>query len=74
MPWTNAIRGVFRRISEEIATRRRLTDFTCGDCDRSHRCNLSPSDSCIARQEQIARGDWKIRRRARALLRESRVI
>jgi len=74
MPLTNAIRGIVGKISDEIAARRRLSDFTCGDCDRSYRCNLSPSDNCIARQEQIERGVWKAKRRARALLRESRLI
>jgi len=40
MPLTNAIRGIVGKISDEIAARRRLSDFTCGDCDRSYRCNL----------------------------------
>ena len=74
MPLTNAICRIFGRISDEIAARRRLSDFTCGDCNRSYRCNLSPSDDCIARQEQIARGDWIAKRKARALLRELRLI
>jgi hypothetical protein len=74
MPLTNAIHDIFGRISDRIAAMRRLNGFTCGDCDRSHRCNLTPSDDCIARQEQIERGDWKAKRRARAFLRESRVI
>jgi hypothetical protein len=74
MPLTNAIYGIFGKISERLAARRRLADFTCGDCERLHRCNLSPSSNCIARQEQIARGDWKARRVARALLYESRWI
>ena len=74
MPLTNAIRGILDRVSDQIAARRRLSDFTCGDCNRSYRCNLSPSDNCIGRQEQIARGDWLAKRRAKALLRESRLI
>jgi hypothetical protein len=74
MRFTNAIRGIFGQISAGIAARRRLADFTCGDCDRVYRCNLSPADSCIARHEQIARGDWKTERRARAFLRDSRLI
>ena len=73
MPLPNAIRGIFDKISDRIATRRRLTGFTCGDCDRVHRCNLTPDDNCIARQEQIARGDWIAKRRARALFYESRL-
>jgi hypothetical protein len=74
MPLTSAIRSIFGRISDHIAARRRLSGFTCGDCDRLNRCNLTPDDHCIARQEQIARGDWKAKRRARALLYESRLI
>jgi hypothetical protein len=74
MRFTNAIRGIFGKIADGIAARRRLAGFTCGDCDRLDRCNLSPDDSCIARQEQIERGDWKAKRTARALLRDSRVI
>ena len=65
MPLTAAIRGIFQEISDRNAARRRLAGFNCGDCERSDRCNLDPDDNCIARQEQIARGDWKARRRAR---------
>jgi hypothetical protein len=70
----DAMRGIFGRISHWIAARRRFSDFSCGDCDRAYRCNLSPSDDCIARQEQIARGYWKAKRRDRALLRQSHLI
>jgi len=70
MPLTDAIRGIFQELSDRNAARRRRAGFTCGDCERSYRCNLDPDENCIARQEQIARGDWKVRRRARSLLYE----
>ncbi len=46
------------------------TDFTCGDCERSARCSLPPSEDCIARTEQLERGDWKLKRRARNMLQQ----
>ncbi len=45
-------------------------DFTCGDCERSARCSLPPSDNCIARAEQLERDDWKLKRRARSILQQ----
>jgi hypothetical protein len=71
---TRAIRGVFANILSRIATMRRESDFTCGDCERSDRCGLPPSDTCIVRAEQIARGDWKIRTRAEALIQTVRWV
>ena len=70
MPLTEALRGIFQEISDRNAARRRRAGFNCGDCERSYRCNLDPDENCIARQEQIARGDWKVRRRARSLVYE----
>jgi hypothetical protein len=61
----NPIRGVFARFASTVTALRRRSDFTCGDCERSDRCGLPPSDSCMIRAAQIARGDWKIRRRAK---------
>jgi hypothetical protein len=66
--------GIFARAASRIATMRRVADFTCGDCERSNRCGLAPSDTCIVRAEQIARGDWKVRRRAKALMETVRWI
>ena len=43
------------------------SEFACVDCERWDRCGLSSSKNCIARTEQIERGDWKWRRRAKAL-------
>jgi hypothetical protein len=74
MALSNAIRDMVGHISERIAMRRRLAGFACADCDRVHRCNLTPNDTSIARAEQIVRGDWLLRRRAKALLREARLF
>jgi hypothetical protein len=56
-----------RGIASKLVTAQRRNDFVCGDCERSERCALPPNDNCIIRAEQIARGDWKARRRARTL-------
>jgi hypothetical protein len=77
MRLTSAIRGIIAQLASRIATARRTSDFTCGDCERSDRCGLPPSDTCIARAEQIARGEWKARRqakRAKALIEAARWI
>ena len=66
--------GIFAKVARRIATMRRASDFTCGDCERSDRCGLPPSDTCIVRAEQIARGDWKARRRGKALMETVRWI
>jgi hypothetical protein len=52
------IRDVFARITATVAALRRPREFTCGDCERSDRCSLPPSDRCIVKAAQIASGDW----------------
>jgi hypothetical protein len=65
---TDPIRGIFRKLVTAVAARRRLSAFNCGDCARSDQCGLPPSDDCVVRLVQIARGDdWKARRRAKFL-------
>ena len=63
----SAIGTILTAVSERIAARRRMSDFNCGDCERSNRCGRPPNESCIHRLEQIERGDWKARRHARAV-------
>jgi hypothetical protein len=53
-----AIQSVFAKFASTVAALRRRPEFTCGDCERSDRCGLPPSDRCIVRAAQIARGDW----------------
>jgi hypothetical protein len=62
-----AIQGVFARFARMVAALQRRPGFTCGDCERSDRCGLPPSDRCIVRAAQIARGDWNKKRRANTL-------
>jgi hypothetical protein len=64
------IRTVLAKLADFVATRRRLSQFTCGDCERWHRCGLAPDARCTARVVQVARGDWRWRRRARAVASE----
>jgi hypothetical protein len=67
MRTANPLDDVFAKFADTLAALRRRSGFTCGDCERSDRCGLPPSDRCIVRAEQIVRGDWKIKRRAKAL-------
>jgi hypothetical protein len=62
-----AIQGIFARFARTVAALRRRPDFTCADCERSDRCGLPPSDRCIVRAAQIARGDWSRKRRGNLL-------
>jgi hypothetical protein len=50
-----------------VAALRRRPEFTCGDCERSERCGLPPSDRCIVKAAQIGRGDWTGKRHATTL-------
>ncbi len=61
------IHSAFCKIAGRLAAARRQSDFVCGDCERAARCSLPPTDNCIARVEQIIRGDWKLRRRAKTM-------
>jgi hypothetical protein len=56
------IRNLFKKLRRALATQRRLSNFTCGDCERWQRCGLPPDANCVPRAAQIARGDWKARR------------
>ena len=63
----NSIQGLLAKFAKLVALRPG-SDFTCGDCERSDRCGLPPSKTCIVRAEQIARGDWKAKRRAKLVI------
>ena len=64
---TGAVNALVTRFVSALAAVRRQFEFVCGDCERRPRCGLPPSDKCVVRAEQIASGDWKLRRRAKAL-------
>ena len=61
----NIVRCLFVRLAKRVAARR-TADFVCVDCERWARCGLASSDHCVVRAAHIARGDWKMRRRAKA--------
>jgi hypothetical protein len=69
MTAANPIQNVLAGFARSLAALRRPREFTCGDCERSDRCGLPPSDQCIVKAAQIARGDWKARRYAKTLSR-----
>jgi len=64
---TNSVHGVFTRLASFMSGLRRRSAFTCGDCERSDRCGLPPSDTCVVRAAQLARGDWQWKRRVKTL-------
>ena len=57
----NLMHRVFTKAAA-LASRRRITDFACGDCERWQRCGLPPHDDCVARAAQIARGVRPVKR------------
>jgi hypothetical protein len=61
--------GILARLSRGLSRLRQEPDFTCSDCEKSERCGLPPHDDCVVRAAQLERGDWKLRRQARALSR-----
>jgi hypothetical protein len=62
-----AIQDVFAGFARAVAALRRRPEFSCGDCERSDRCGLPPSDRCIVKAAQIVRGDWSRKRRVSLL-------
>lgn len=64
-----AVHALIAKFATTMKAAARQSDFACGDCERSARCGLPPSAQCIARVQQLARDDWKWRRRNRALTR-----
>jgi hypothetical protein len=61
--------GMLARLSSVVSRLQREPEFTCSDCERWERCGSPPDDACVVRAAQLERGDWKLRRRARALSR-----
>jgi hypothetical protein len=67
MDMTNSIYSFLPKLAK-LFVLRRDSNFNCGDCERSDRCGLPPNKTCIVRTEQIARGDWKAKRRAKIVI------
>ena len=58
----DTIRQISTKIADMIATRRRLSEITCGDCERWEHCGLPPNAVCVAKAAQIARNGATPRR------------
>jgi len=42
--------------------RQAMAEFSCANCERTASCGRTPSDDCIEKVDQIARGDdWRYR-------------
>jgi len=63
------MRNLLGKLVRAPASSPRATDFVCADCDRWARCGMPSSDGCIVRAAEIARGDWRMRRRVNSLSR-----
>ena len=68
MPIINSIRNGLERLAALRVALKRQSEFSCSDCERWQQCGLPPKADCIERVAQMERGDWKVRRDARALL------
>lgn len=63
MPTFALVRRIAAMIAADRETSRRLSRFTCGDCEQSERCGLPPDDGCVTKAMHIARdGDQRARR------------
>ena len=67
MSAATGIRDFLNKLASTLASPQRPADFVCADCERWARCGMPSSDNCIYRAEEIARGDWRVRRRVKAL-------
>lgn len=68
MPVLDPLRNLAIGFANFFATQQRLQRFTCSDCLCVDRCGRPPSDDCPVRLMQLARGDWRNRRRAQTLV------
>lgn len=61
------VRDLVNKLASTLRSLRQPTEFVCGDCERWARCGMPSSDNCIFKAEQIARGDWQMKRLSKAL-------
>jgi hypothetical protein len=61
------VRDLVNKLASALRSLRQPTEFVCGDCERWARCGMPSSDNCIFKAEQIARGDWQMKRLFNAL-------
>ena len=66
MPTFALVRKIAAMIAADRETTRRLSRFTCGDCEQSERCGLPPDDGCVIKAMQMARDADQRARRPRA--------
>jgi hypothetical protein len=59
--------GILARLSSLVSSLHREPEFTCSDCEMCEHCGSPPNENCVVKAAQLERGDWKLRRRARAL-------
>ena len=67
MPPSKPYGGILARLSGVVSHLHREPEFTCSACEIWERCGSPPNEDCVVRAAQLERGDWKLRRRARAL-------
>ena len=60
------VRDLVNKLASTLRSLREPAEFVCSNCERWDRCGMPSSDECVFKAEQIARGDWKMRRRAKA--------
>jgi len=60
-------RHILHKIASTLGSLQQPIEFTCGDCERWARCGMPSSDDCIFKAEQIARGDFQMKRLTKAL-------
>ena len=60
------VRDLVNKLASTLRSLREPAEFVCSDCERWDRCGMLSSDECVFKAEQIARGDWKMRRLAKA--------
>jgi hypothetical protein len=60
------VRDLVNKLVSTLRSLRQPAEFVCSDCERWDRCGMPSSDECVFKAEQIARGDWKMRRLAKA--------
>jgi hypothetical protein len=61
--------SILARVGRFLARVARGPQFSCADCERWERCGLPPTETCLIKAAQLARGDWEPHRRYRALAR-----
>jgi hypothetical protein len=62
----NVIRKILGEFASKLSSSKPV-DFVCADCERWDRCGMPSSDDCVFKAEQIARGDWQMKRLSKAL-------